>query len=181
MPRFFCRWWLARLSEYRRNKDCVSREKEIAMLPAVKKPVDPGGEYVAVPQLTVLLRRLGDLPADRFVAGDSNLYVGPVVAAGRHFQARHGLEPDGRWGKATLAQLNTPLSQHVRQLQLTLEGWRWMPHSFARPPIVVNIAEFRLRALNREYETELDMKVAVGKAHGHQTPIFGAEIEYPRR
>jgi murein L,D-transpeptidase YcbB/YkuD len=34
---------------------------------------------------------------------------GLLVEAVKHFQARHGLEPDGRIGKATLKQMNTPL------------------------------------------------------------------------
>jgi murein L,D-transpeptidase YcbB/YkuD len=45
-------------------------------------------------------------------------------------------------GKTTLEQLNTPLSYRVRQLQLTLERWRWVPHEYSAPPIVVNIPEF---------------------------------------
>lgn len=32
------------------------------------------------------------------------------LTALKRFQNRHGLEADGRIGKATLAQLNTPLS-----------------------------------------------------------------------
>jgi hypothetical protein len=41
-------------------------------------------------------------------------------------------------------------------LQLTLERWRWAPHNFPVPPIVVNIPEFQLRALNATYGTELE-------------------------
>ncbi len=81
-------------------------------------------------------------------------------------------------GQGTIAQLNTPLSFRVRQLQLTLERWRWVPHRYSRPPIVVNIPEFQLRALNESYLTELDMKVVVGKAYHHQTPVFAAEMRY---
>jgi murein L,D-transpeptidase YcbB/YkuD len=98
------------------------------------------------------------------------------VNAVKHFQMRHGLEPDARLGRATAAQLNTPLSHRIRQLQLTLERWRWVPHSFPRPPIVVNIPEFKVRALKDSYGTELEMKVVVGNAYGHQTPVFPAEL-----
>jgi murein L,D-transpeptidase YcbB/YkuD len=99
-----------------------------------------------------------------------------MVEAVKRFQARHGLDADGRLGKATFQQLNTPLSRRVEQLRLTLERWRWVPHSFPRPPIVVNIPEFVLRAVNDSYQTELAMKVVVGKAYGHQTPVFAAEM-----
>jgi murein L,D-transpeptidase YcbB/YkuD len=66
--------------------------------------------------------------------------------------------------------------RHIRQLQLVLERWRWVPHSFAHPPVVVNIPEFRLRAYDDRYRPELDMKVVVGKAYHHKTPVFSAEM-----
>jgi murein L,D-transpeptidase YcbB/YkuD len=62
-------------------------------------------------------------------------------------------------------------------LQLTLERWRWVPHEFARPPVVVNIPEFVLRALSPSFRTELEMKVVVGGAYRHQTPVFGADMK----
>lgn len=96
----------------------------------------------------------------------------------KRFQIRHGIQPDGRIGKATLKELNIPLSQRVRQLQLVLERWRWVPHSFPRPPIVVNIPEFRLRAYDRQYRPELEMKVVVGKAYRHKTPVFSSEMTH---
>ncbi len=119
------------------------------------------------PRAEQRLRLLGDLgPNDTF------------VDAVKRFQTRHGLDPDGRLGKATLQQLNTPLSQRVRQLQLVLERWRWVPHSFPRPPIVVNIPEFRLRAYDDQYRPELEMKVVVGKAYHHKTPVFSNEMTH---
>jgi L,D-transpeptidase YcbB len=49
---------------------------------------------------------------------------------------------------------------------------------FQQRPIVVNIPEFELRALNDQYRTELAMKVVVGGAYGHQTPVFEAEMTH---
>lgn len=100
-----------------------------------------------------------------------------------------GLEPpyEGyqRAGQA-LAQLlprtgpapMTEDARHIRQLQLVLERWRWAPHSFSRPPIVVNIPEFRLRAYDQQYRPVLEMKVVVGKAYRHKTPVFSAEMTH---
>jgi murein L,D-transpeptidase YcbB/YkuD len=88
------------------------------------------------------------------------------------------LNPDGQIGKTTLALLNTPLRQRVRQLELALERFRWMPHQFPQRSVVVNIPEFRLRALNSALLTELEMRVVVGGANKHQTPVFrGAMTE----
>lgn len=153
----------------------LAREDDGALLPAAKFPIEPGTAYPGVPRLAALLRKLGDLPADAVVP---ETYCGPLVDAVRRFQARHGLDADGRIGKSTLDQLNTPLSQRVHQLQLTLERWRWMPHTFARPPIVVNIPEFELRASDQSYTTALEMKVVVGQAYRRETPIFAADLKY---
>lgn len=165
---------------YRRTQQALQRYSVIGrepdvILPPIKNTVDPGAVYEAAPGLSALLRKFGDLPAGPQFTSESR-YDGVLVEGVRRFQARHGLEPDGRIGKATLAQLNTPVSRRIRQLQLTLERWRWAPHGFPRPPIVVNIPEFKLRAMNREYKTELEMKVVVGKAYSHQTPVFSANL-----
>jgi len=168
---------------YRRTEQALQRYIAMARgdhsgsLPVTKKPVQPGSPYTAVTQLADMLHRLGDLPSNTRISPDANTYAGPLIDAVKHFQVRHGLEPDGRLGKATVAQLNTPLSDRIHQLQLTLERWRWVPHNFLRPPIVVNIPEFELRALDDSYATELEMKVVVGKAYHHQTPVFAANMK----
>ena len=167
---------------YRRTEQALqhylamAREGSLPVMPVTAKPVEPGAPYAGTAQLATVLRRLGDLPD---LPTSSATYDAPLVEAVKHFQLRHGLDPDGRLGKATLAQLNTPLSQRILQLRLTMERWRWAPHSFTQPPIVVNIPEFRLRALNPQYRTELEMKVVVGSAYGdHQTPVFAAYMRY---
>ena len=157
----------------------LAREDDGELLPATsKKAVEPGDSYPGVARLERLLRRLGDLPRDAKVPPNSQIYEGVLVEALKRFQERHGIDPDGRIGKATLKQLNVPLSRRVRQLQLALERWRWIPESFAQPPIVVNIPEFRLRAYNQRYQTELEMKVVVGGAWRHQTPVFLNNMQY---
>jgi len=153
-----------------------SAGSSILALPTPAKPVEPGKAYSNTGQLAALLRQLGDLPREAALPANPDVYGGPLVAAVKRFQTRHGLLADGRIGKATVAELNTPLSQRVRQLQLSLERWRWVPHSFAVPPVVVNIPEFELRALDGDYRTELEMKVIVGKSYHHQTPVFSAEM-----
>jgi murein L,D-transpeptidase YcbB/YkuD len=155
----------------------LSRLDDGEQLPVPAKPVDPGGTYDGVPRLMRLLRLLGDL-TDSAAPENSNVYTGPLVDAVKHFQARHGLGPDGRLGAQTLKQLNTPLSFRVKQLRLTLERWRWVPYQFPQPPIVVNIPEFRLRAYDKDGMIGISMNVIVGKAYRHQTPVFERDMKY---
>jgi L,D-transpeptidase YcbB len=145
-------------------------------LPVAAKPVEPGSVYPGAARLGRLLRILEDLSPGVFFSGD--LYQGPLVDAVRHFQSRHGLEPDGRIGPATFRCLNVPLKQRVQQLELTLERYRWVPHRFTRPPIVVNIPEFRLRAFDVSYRAGLEMKIVAGRAYRHQTPVFARDMKY---
>ena len=147
-------------------------------LPAVTKTVAPGDSYAGVPQLAVLLRLLGDLPENANVPADSIVYQAPLVDAVKSFQSRHGRTPDGRIGTQTLADLNVPLATRVRQMQLTLERWRWLPLSYNSAPIVVNIPEFRLRAYDENFRIGVTMNVVVGKAYDHSTPVFEDSMAY---
>jgi murein L,D-transpeptidase YcbB/YkuD len=146
--------------------------------PAPVKPINPGQVYSGVPRLTRFLRLVGDLPPDASISANPQLYDGALVDGIKRFQRRHGLDDDGRLGIATVKQLNVPLSDRVRQLQLTLERWRWLPTEFSSPPIVVNIPDFRLRAVDENNKVAMDMRVVVGKAMRTQTPVFSRDMTY---
>jgi murein L,D-transpeptidase YcbB/YkuD len=142
-------------------------------------PVRPGDPLPAAPALRHLLAGLGDLPAAD--AGDTTpMYDEPLVNAVRRFQSRHGLETDGIIGRLTLAELNVPLAQRVRQFDLALERLRWLPD--LSPPIVaVNVPGFELFAVDSvgaSGRPALEMKVIVGKALDTHTPIFIESMRY---
>jgi murein L,D-transpeptidase YcbB/YkuD len=164
------------LDQYR----VLAAEDDGALLPATDQPVEPGDRYPDTPRLIRLLTLIGDLTAGT-VPDDSELYDDELVAAVKRFQSRHGLEPDGRIGTATLEQLNTPLSARVRQLELALERWRRRPYDVSRPAIVLNLPEFRLRAFGvtnaAAHNPELEMKVVVGEAPDHKSPILRSQLE----
>jgi murein L,D-transpeptidase YcbB/YkuD len=170
---------------YRRTEQALARYVELAAadgagekLPAVAKAVAPGAAWDGVPRLTRLLRLVGDLPADAAVPEGSRTYGGPLVDAVKRFQRRHGLADDGKIGAGTVERLNVPLADRVRQLGFALERWRWLPSEFPSPPIVVNIPDFRLRALDEANAVALEMRVVVGKAMRNQTPVFSDEMTY---
>jgi L,D-transpeptidase YcbB len=156
----------------------LANEYDEKLLPAIQKTIVPGDSYPGVPQLTRLLRLVGDLPADANVAADGTAYQGPLVDAVKNFQRRLGRDPDGRITAQALADLNVPLTSRVRQMQLTLERWRWLPLAYQKSPIVANIPEFHLRAYDENFKIALQMNVVVGKAYGHDTPVFSDTMEY---
>jgi murein L,D-transpeptidase YcbB/YkuD len=168
---------------YQRTKAVLQQYLELAQhgdgpsVPAPKKSLDPGSHFEGIAQLTQRLALLGDLPAGASVP-PGDVYQAPLVEAVKRFQARHGLMADGRLGAQTVKELNIPLSARIEQLRLTLERWRWLPHEFPQPPLVVNIPEFRLRAFDANHQTVLSMNVIVGKALRHETPVFQKDMQY---
>lgn len=155
----------------------IVREDDGAQLPPSAKSIKPGDSYDGVPRLERLLSLLGDLPKSQMFAVPGLPYSEPLVSAVKHFQRRHGLEPSGIIDAHTLKELNTPLSQRVLQLELTLERWRWLPHQFDEPPIVVNIPEFRLYVSSQQYRPAFSMNVVVGRSFEHQTPVFATQLK----
>jgi L,D-transpeptidase YcbB len=156
----------------------LAKKDDGEQLPAVKKPIAPGDPYAGLPRLVRLLTLLGDLPADANVPTDATIYQGPLVDAVKSFQARYGRTVDGQIGPQTVSDLNVPLSARVREMQLTLERWRWLPVVLHASPIVANVPEFRLRAYDENYKITLTMNVVVGKAYDHDTPVFRDTMQY---
>ena len=148
-------------------------DNEPLLLPP--KAVKPGDSYTSLPRLERLLQLLGDSSADAPMPSGP-AYRGSLVTGVKHFQQRHGLEPNGIIDSHTFKELNTPLSERVAKIKLALERWRWLPHKFDRPPIVVNIPEFRLYAMNDDHIPTFTMKVVVGRSEKHQTPVFATEL-----
>ena len=119
-------------------------------LPVPAKAIKPGEKYAGAAALGRRLALLGDLPPDAAPAADTDVYGGALVEGVKRFQRRHGLDEDGRLGPGTVKQLNVPLADRVRQLQLALERWRWLPAEFSSAPIVVNIPDFQAARGRRE-------------------------------
>jgi murein L,D-transpeptidase YcbB/YkuD len=147
-------------------------------LPEVQKTVAPGGAYAGIDGLAQRLHFLGDLPQSAVVNTNPGIYDGALVDAVKRFQTRHGLGADGRLGKETLRQLNTPVSFRVRQLEDALERWRWLPADFSPLPVAVNIPEFVLRVFSSDHRVAMRMNVVVGKAVRNETPVFAKDMKY---
>ena len=147
-------------------------------LPMVTKTVRPGQPYAGVVRLGQFLQIIGDIPAGTQLNPNATIYEGALVDGVKHFQGRHGETPTGNLDVRTINELNTPPEVRIRQIKLTLERWRWLPHSFSQPPVVVNLPEYRLRAYNPDGTVAFHKNVIIGKAYGHKSPVFQKEIQY---
>jgi murein L,D-transpeptidase YcbB/YkuD len=163
------------------RKIAQEHEHELAPVPPIKTSVKPGEAYAGAAALRRRLELLGDLARREEPAADDALFDADLRAGVRSFQARHGLNPDGVLGKGTLAALNVPLAQRIRQLDLTLERCRWLV-PFKTPPIIVNIPQFQLFAFRTTEDLAADilqMPVIVGRTYAHsQTPVFEGNMRY---
>jgi murein L,D-transpeptidase YcbB/YkuD len=118
-----------------------------------------------------LVRRLemsGDL------ATGKTLSPAAMRDAVESFQSHHGLPLSGRLDGATVAAMNVPLAERIRQVRINLERWRWMPDDLGDRHIIVNIPEFHLKAIERSREV-LDIRAIVGRK-GDETPVLSKEM-----
>lgn len=156
----------------------VSRMPEDPPLPVVpEKGLAAGQTYAGAQQLARRLVQFGDLSPQASLPQQSDLYAGELVNGVKNFQRRNDLNADGKLTRDTIRELNVPAVQRLQQLQYALERWRWLPDTIKPPLVVVNLPEFRLRAYEND-ELALTMKVVVGKAAGHHTPVFTDQMEY---
>jgi murein L,D-transpeptidase YcbB/YkuD len=105
------------------------------------------------------------------------VYDDAVAKAVARFQERHGLPVANSVGPATLAALNVPIEFRIRQIELNLERYRWLPSEFGKRYILVNIPDYRLYAYDGGKE-RLTMRVIVGDEYGNATPVFADSMTY---
>jgi L,D-transpeptidase YcbB len=147
-------------------------------LPTIIKTVRPGQPYSGLASLGRFLQGIDDIPAGVQLDPNATIYQGAIVDGVKHYQDRHGEGPTGNLDARTINELNTPPEVRIRQIKLTLERWRWLPHSFSQPPVVVNLPEYRVRAMNPDGTVAFYKNVIIGKAYGHKSPVFEKEIQY---
>lgn len=126
-----------------------------------------------VAELRVRLSQAGDL---RDADPASTVFDERLDAAVRSFQHRHGLNPDGVVGPATLAALNVPVEARIDQLRVNLERARWLADAVARRYVAVNAAG-ALAYLIEDGRVAFETRVIVGTT-ATRTPTFSAAIRH---
>jgi murein L,D-transpeptidase YcbB/YkuD len=156
----------------------MARKDDGGKLLTTAKTVRPGQPYGSLARLGKFLQLIGDIPLSAQLDPNATIYEGALVNGVRHYQDRHGEEPTGLLDARTINELNTPPENRINQIRLTLERWRWIRRSFPQPPVVVNLPEYRLRAMNPDGTVAFYKNVIIGKAYGHKSPVFEKEIQY---
>jgi len=143
---------------------------------AVRPTIRPGDQDDRMSEIRHRLSRLGELKEQPATGEAPRHYDESLEMAVARFQARHGLEPDGLIGPDTLTALNLMPVERLRQIDATLERWRWLPESLGETYVLVNIAGFELKMVENGKEV-LRKRVIVGQPF-RQTPVFSDRIRY---
>ena len=147
-------------------------EALLASYDEYKKLVEAGGwqplpkaptKKLAVGDFGPFVKALRDrLRAEGYGVGDGEGFDSELQDAIKEFQGRHQLDPDGVVSKATVAEMDVPADQRLKQIQLSLERYR---ESEGRDPgefyIYVNIAFQQLWLIDHG-KVEQIHKVIVG-------------------
>ncbi len=168
-----------------------ARRQQPDLVAALEKDIDhpahfidavrpPHQEYVALQKAMDALigqREKGGWP--KVPSANDAEAVKQRLAAGNYpdvksFQELNGLPETGVVDKATLAAMNVPIDDRIRQVAINLQRWRWMPDDLGDQHFLVNIPYFHLIASESGHSV-MDIRVVVGKP-GHETPIFSQDM-----
>ena len=166
---------------YVQLREALHKYREVAAAggwPTVSAGLASGAQGPQVRNLRVRLQASGDLAGGGDTAGKngSAVFDKSVADAVRRFQKRHGLAETGTVNAATQAALNVPVAERIRQVELNLERWRWMPDGFGSRYILVNIPSFKMKVFEDDKRV-IESNVVVGRQE-RQTPAFTANMAY---
>jgi murein L,D-transpeptidase YcbB/YkuD len=161
--------------EYLGLKKALARYREIAAhggWPAVpvRLALKPGESRPEVATLRARLAASGDLSA----AGSGTVFDPALREAVKRFERRHGLPDDGILDAEAVRALNVPVAERIRQMELNLERWRWLPEKLGEQYVLVNIPTFHLTAFDQG-RPALEMRIVAGKKES-PTPIFSDQM-----
>jgi murein L,D-transpeptidase YcbB/YkuD len=165
--------------EYQRLRGALATYRAIAAkggFPVVAKgaALKPGMHDKRIVAIRQYLRLTGDLNPDADKGGD--LYDTDLIAAVKWFQYRHGLTEDGIMAATTFEEMNVPVAQRIRQIELNLERRRWMDDDLGPYYILVNVADQELKVV-KDGKTVHTARLVVGKPYA-RTPVFSDKMRY---
>lgn len=84
-------------------------------------------------------------------------------------------QEQGGAGSPTTGKDQIPVDRRIRQVELNLDRWRWMPDDLGARHLLVNIPSYHLYIRENGHVVK-DIRVVVGKP-GNETPIFSSDMK----
>lgn len=139
-------------------------------------PLNKGDRGERVLSLKARLIETGDLKEG--VSSNDDVFDESVEQAVKVFQERHRLKITGAVDYLTLSDLNMPVEGRIRQIELNLERWRWLPRDFGMRHIFVDIAGFEMEVVE-DLKRVMKSPIIVGQPDpDSRTPAFSANMTY---
>ncbi len=166
---------------YRALRQALAEYREIAARggwPAVPAgpTLKPGEKNERVAALRTRLEASADLQPSTPPVPEKDLFDPTLEAAVKAFQEKHGLDMDGSVGPGTLEALNVTAVDRVRQIEINLDRWRWLPRDLGERYVIVNIAGFSLDVVEAG-KPALSMRIVAGKPTS-RTPMFSGTMTH---
>jgi murein L,D-transpeptidase YcbB/YkuD len=151
---------------------------------AIYRKIEANGGWAAVPagpdlaagssgpRVSALRKRLS--VEDSQVVATGAKFDAELKDAVVRAQRRYGLNPTGVVSTQTLAALNVPAADRVRQIMANMERWRWLPAELPAKRIQVNIAAAVLTVFEGDAPIA-SMKAVTGRP-GNETPMLQSRI-----
>lgn len=105
---------------------------------------------------------------------DPRQFDAALDAGVRAFQRRHGLEPDGKVGPATRAELDLGPHERRRQIEHTIAARRALPVDLGPRFLLLNLPAFALEAFDAG-RRELSLRLVVGRVD-RPTPTLSSAV-----
>lgn len=160
------------LRSYLRKYRALDAREKWPVISVAGTALKAGDSSAAVILVKKRLYKLEDFEGDTL----NNVYDSSLLKAVKQFQDRHGLPVNGLLNTATLAELNVPLKNRIKQIVVNMERSRWLPVSLNDDYLAVNIPEFSLHVYHAD-SLLWSCKVVVGQTV-HQTTVFYGEVKY---
>lgn len=159
--------------------NATSQWQEIPSGPLIR----PGESDPRLSSIRERLVALGDHPGSTIPQAPllpattrSQTYDIALLAAVSRLQARHGLKADGIIGPETIGILNISPAERLRQIDVNMERWRWLPEQLGAQHVLVNLAGLQLNVV-QEGKTTFKSALSVGPSCS-EAPVFSDEISY---
>jgi murein L,D-transpeptidase YcbB/YkuD len=167
-----------RQKEYHELVDALGEYREIMKgggwgTVAAGRPLKQGARGKRVAALRQRLHTTGDLASGK----RSDQFDREVAGAVAHFRQRHGLSPDSVADAATIGAMDVPVETRIRQIELNLDRYRWLPAELTDRYVLVNIPDFHLYAYDGG-KLRFEQRVIVGDQYQNATPVFADSMTY---
>jgi len=136
--------------------------------------IKPGNRDARIPLLRKRLEITGEYANIDVTTPD--VYDTSLVKSIVTFQKNHGLDADGVIGNSTIQELNVSVDDRIKQVEVNMERWRWLPRDLGPRYIMVNIANYELKVVENSQAIST-MRVIVGK-EARQTPVLYGLMTY---